>query len=125
MATLQLVWDGRGYDMWSWTMGEIHHAARTMRKVRNNVYLAHFGPRGAQPNQVVIAKMARGPEEMHALTREAEFYMNELRSLQGTAVPRLLGSFRGRERGVELGCLILEHCFGFTPRTVQEVEDQK
>lgn len=125
MATLQLIWEGRSYDMWSWTMGKVNQSARTMRRIRNNVYLSHIGPRGSQPTEVVITKMARGSEEVYALNREVEFYTKYLRPLQGKIVPRFLGFFKGRDDGVELGCMILEYCFQYSAATEYLQEGQE
>lgn len=69
--------------------------------------------------------MARGDQEMHSLSREAEFYENELKHLQGTVVPRSLGFFRGKECGIDVGCLLLEYCSGFMAITHHEKEEEK
>ncbi|KAF8079023.1 hypothetical protein FPV67DRAFT_1467232 [Lyophyllum atratum] len=123
MATLQLIWNGRIYEMWSWSAEVSHLGAWTRRELRTNVFTAQLGPRGTQPTQVAIAKMARGAKEMHALNMEADFYAKELLHLQGEYVPRCYGFFRGKEDGVDVGCLLLEYCAGFIPVTEREIVD--
>lgn len=68
-----------------------------------------------EATETIIIKSALGPDEMLLLTREAEFYSNELRSLQGTVVPKCFGFFRGKVDGVDFGCLLLEYCSGRAP----------
>ncbi|KAG5639571.1 hypothetical protein H0H81_012242 [Sphagnurus paluster] len=94
-----------------------------MNHVRNNVYIAHLGPRESQPTHIVIAKMARGPQEMQDLGREAECYSNELLTLQGVTVPHYYGFYRSKKHGADIGCLLLEYCSGFIPSTEQEMID--
>lgn len=116
MATLQLLWDHRRtYDLWSWNMGNTHQTARIIKCIRNRVYTAHIGPRGMEATEAIIVKAAFGLDEMILLNREAEFYSNELRHLQGTVVPKCFGFFRGKVDGVDLGCLLLEYCSGRAP----------
>lgn len=113
MATLQLIWDSQHtYDLWSWSIGNVHQTARIIRRIKNRVYSAHVGPRGMEPTQMIIIKTGRGEGEMPQLNREAELYDNELRYLQGTVVPKTFGFFRGKVDGVDLACLLLEYCSG-------------
>ena len=65
-----------------------------------------------EATETIIIKSALGPDEMILLKREAEFYSNELRLLQGTVVPKCFGFFRGKVDGVDFGCLLLEYCSG-------------
>lgn len=46
------------------------------------------------------------------LEREAKFYENDLRHLQGTVVPEYYGFYKGKADGFELACMILEYCGG-------------
>ncbi|RDB28540.1 hypothetical protein Hypma_015944 [Hypsizygus marmoreus] len=126
MATLQLIWDHRSYDMWTWSMENTHQTAHIMKRIKNNVYLAHLGPLGAEPTHAVVVKVAQSPREMHALMTETEFYMNDLVHLQGTVVPRCYGFFKGKVDGNEIACLLLEYCAGFAPRNHKEkVEENR
>jgi hypothetical protein len=68
-----------------------------------------------EATETIIVKAALGPDEMILLNREAEFYSNELRHLQGTVVPKCFGLFRGKVDGVDFGCLLLEYCSGRAP----------
>jgi hypothetical protein len=116
MATLQLIWaHRRTYNLWSWSLGKIHQTARIIKCIKNNVYTAHIGPRDMEATETIIVKAALGPDEMILLNREAEFYSNELKHLQGTVVPKCFGLFRGKINGLDFGCLLLEYCSGRTP----------
>jgi len=116
MATLQLVWNHRRtHNLWSWTMGNTHQTARILKCIKNRVYTAHIGPRGMEATDMIVVKTAIGPDEMLLLSREAEFYANELCHLQGTVVPKYFGFFRGKTNGDDFGCLLLEYCSGRAP----------
>jgi len=90
----------------------VHMTARIIRRLKNRVYLAHFGPRGKGPTQIVAIKIARGLQELNPIEREFNLYENDLKNLQGSVVPGLLGFFRGSIDGIDIACLLLEFCSG-------------
>ncbi|KAF8899138.1 hypothetical protein BD779DRAFT_62931 [Infundibulicybe gibba] len=113
MATLEIIYDAYNvYDLWSWSMGNIHRTCWIHKAIRRRVFIARLGPRGEKPTQVIIVKNARGAEELEELTHESERYEKELKHLQGTIVPRCFGFYRGKALGVDHGCLLLEYCTG-------------
>ncbi|KAJ6617575.1 hypothetical protein B0H10DRAFT_2189967 [Mycena sp. CBHHK59/15] len=61
MSTLQLIWDANAiYDLWSWTNGKMYYTARVVRRLKNDVYTVRIGPRGAEPTDVIVLKLAHG-----------------------------------------------------------------
>jgi hypothetical protein len=96
-------------------MGNTHQTARIIKCLNNRVYTAHIGPRGMAAAEIIVVKVAFSPDEVMLLNREAEFYSNELRDLQGTVVPKFFGFFRGKVDGADFGCLLLEYCSGRAP----------
>lgn len=103
-------------------MGKVHLTARIVRRLKSHVYTAHIGPRGREPTELVVLKMARGKEEFADLEREVEFYDNELRYLQGSVVPRFQGYFKTKVDGIDLACLLLEYCSGPPTRDPHEMK---
>ncbi|KAJ7026115.1 hypothetical protein C8F04DRAFT_966886 [Mycena alexandri] len=115
MSTLQLIWDSQTtYQMWSWNQayGKTHHTAQLVRRVKKDVYTVRIGLRGMDPTDVVAIKVAHGKEALEEMEREAGFYEHQLKSLQGTVVPKLYGFYTTRVNGTPLGCLLLEYCSG-------------
>ncbi|KAF9260771.1 hypothetical protein L218DRAFT_946495 [Marasmius fiardii PR-910] len=96
------------------------------------VSTAYLGPRkvaNTDPGIPVVLKFAIGEANIAILQREAMFYENELRRLQGSVVPKCFGLYRGMQDryhsyafggGRALGgpndpmaCLVLEYCSGY------------
>ncbi|KAJ7248216.1 hypothetical protein B0H12DRAFT_1020110 [Mycena haematopus] len=77
-----------------------------------------------EPSNVVALKLAHGKEEVEEMEREAGFYENQLKDLQGTVVPKCYGFYTTKVRGTPLGCLLLEYCSGppVDRNRVQEVK---
>ena len=47
---------------------------------------------------------------MASLQREASFYMNELKQLQGDVVPMCYGFYTDKRKHAKIGCLVLQYC---------------
>ena len=80
----------------------------------------HHLPRGAllrrrgpdeMPTDVAL-RWATGMENIDRLLKEAHFYENELKPLQGTVVPRFYGFYVGKVGDVDIGCTLVEWCGG-------------
>ncbi|KAJ7148664.1 hypothetical protein C8R43DRAFT_1194106 [Mycena crocata] len=113
MSTLQLIWDSQTtYQLWSWNTHTIHFTAQIVRRVKNSVYTARIGARGMEPTDVIALKVARGKEEVEEMEREAGFYEQQLKGLQGTVVPKCYGFYTTKVGGTPLGCLLMEYCSG-------------
>lgn len=113
MSTLQLIWDSQTtYQLWSWNNGNIHYTAQLVRRIKNSVYMVRIGARGVEPTDVVAVKVARGKEEVEEMEREVGFYESQLKSLQGTVVPKCYGFYTAKVQGTPIGCLLLEYCSG-------------
>lgn len=90
------------------------HGRNAARRVYHAVLEVYNSPlRGTpiSPMQVAV-KWVRGRQAVERLCREAGFYQNELRHLQGTVVPIFHGCYTANIEGVDVGCLILEWCGG-------------
>ncbi|KAJ7916214.1 hypothetical protein B0H13DRAFT_1998609 [Mycena leptocephala] len=97
MSTLQLIWDSQTtYQLWSWNNGNIHYTAQLVRRIKNSVYMVRIGARGVEPTDVVAVKVARGKEEVEEMEREVGFYESQLKSLQGTVVPKCYGFYTAK-----------------------------
>jgi hypothetical protein len=123
MSTLELIWDAqKRYKLWSWTNGSVHYVAHFIRRLegRDNVCTVRIGERGTpreprgnrdESAAVGIVKLAFTPAESDALEREAQCYAR-MQKLQGVAVPRCWGHFRGKVAGAEMSCLVIDYCAG-------------
>ncbi|KAJ6551712.1 hypothetical protein B0H19DRAFT_177009 [Mycena capillaripes] len=123
MSTLELIWDThKSYKLWSWTNGSAHYVAHFIRRLggRNNLCTVRIGERGSvraptsnvdQNADVGVIKLAFSAEASDALEREARCYA-QMAGIQGVAVPRCLGHFRSKVKGVEMSCLVLDYCVG-------------
>ncbi|KAJ7061986.1 hypothetical protein C8F01DRAFT_1024100 [Mycena amicta] len=135
MSTLELIWDSeptRGrYKLWSWTTGtNTHYVARVIRKLRvvggdgtrthaSQLFSARIGahdtpmviPESNRDERCAgaVVKMAYTPDELVNLEQEASMY-EALRKVQGLAVPKVYGHFRGRVNGKEIACLVMQYC---------------
>lgn len=69
-----------------------------------------------EPPLRVAIKWGRGNPNLQTLAHELHLYDGDMKSLQGTVVPRCFGLYVGFIEGQEIGCLILEWCGGETPR---------
>ncbi|KAJ7661253.1 hypothetical protein B0H17DRAFT_1144690 [Mycena rosella] len=113
MSTLELIWDTKTtYELWSWTNGATHYTAQLVRRIKKDVYTVRIGARGREPSDVVALKIARGAEDVEDMGREAAFYEQQLKGLQGTVVPKCYGFYTASVHGTPLGCLLLEYCSG-------------
>ncbi|KAJ6535938.1 hypothetical protein DFH09DRAFT_1402171 [Mycena vulgaris] len=113
MSTLELIWDRKTtYELWSWNNGNIHYTAQLVRRIKKDVYTVRIGARGMEPTDVVALKIARGKEAVDDMEREAGFYEQQLKGLQGTVVPKCYGFYATKVNGTSLGCLLLEYCSG-------------
>ncbi|KAF8218273.1 hypothetical protein K438DRAFT_1747467 [Mycena galopus ATCC 62051] len=117
MSTLQIIWNTKTADAaetaWSWDNRNTHYTAQIVRRIRKEVYMVRIGARGKEPIDIVALKIARGYEEVEEMEREAGFYENQLKDLQGTVVPKCYGFYTAKIRGTQaLGCLLLEYCSG-------------
>ena len=65
--------------------------------------------------ETVFVKWALDKQRVKALRHEAGFYANELRRLQGTHVPRLIGYYESTNKNEYFALSIFEHCFGGIP----------
>jgi len=86
--------------------------AKIIRNLSGRAFLAHWGPRDMQPRSHVALKIARSDRDLEDLEKERSFYQRELKPLQGRAVPRLLGFFRGQSDGTKIACMLMEYCQG-------------
>ncbi|KAJ7167578.1 hypothetical protein C8R46DRAFT_1093466 [Mycena filopes] len=128
MSTLELVWDAHTtYKLWSWTNGSVHYVAHFIRQLnpnrtgaRENICTVRIGERGSkraprsnrdEDADVAVIKLAFTREAAAALEREAHCYA-QLQDVQGIAVPRCLGHFHSKTKGIEISCLVLEYCVG-------------
>jgi predicted Ser/Thr protein kinase len=91
-------------------------------RIKNHVYQAHLSTRGNSSTTTIAIKVARGLEEREYLEKEVGFYENQLLPLQGTIVPRIYGYFRGKMRGEDCGCLLMEYCTGSAPMNIRELQ---
>ncbi|KAJ6460946.1 hypothetical protein C8R45DRAFT_1080980 [Mycena sanguinolenta] len=118
MSTLEFIgWDASGkigcnYKLWAWNNGTAHYVARLVRCISKKVYLVRFGVRGMEPCDVIVLKMAHGKEEVEEMEREAGFYNDQLKHLQGTVVPSCFGFYTTKVHGKPVSCLLLEYCSG-------------
>ncbi|KAJ7856708.1 hypothetical protein B0H14DRAFT_2156887, partial [Mycena olivaceomarginata] len=64
------------------------------------------------PSDVIALKLVRGKEALEEMEREASFYQNQLKDLQGTVVPKCYGFYTAKVGGTPIGCLLLEYCSG-------------
>ncbi|TFY67328.1 hypothetical protein EVJ58_g1700 [Rhodofomes roseus] len=60
----------------------------------------------------VALKWATGMRYVDLLLKEARFYEDQLKSLQGIAVPEFYGFYVGRVNDIDIGCLLIEWCDG-------------
>ncbi|KAJ6475734.1 hypothetical protein C8R47DRAFT_1178970 [Mycena vitilis] len=114
MSTLQLILDTTtAYKLWSWDNGNMHYTAQVVRRLKNRVYMARIGAPGREPTDVIVAKIARGQEEVEEMEREAGFYHHQLKDLNGVVVPKCYGFYTAKTQGTpSFGCLLLEYCSG-------------
>ncbi|KAJ7083649.1 hypothetical protein B0H15DRAFT_1024064 [Mycena belliarum] len=115
MSTLELIWDTKtAYKLWSWNnaYGNAHYMAQLVRRIKKDVYTVRIGVCGKEPSDVVALKISRGKEEVEDMAREAGFYEQQLKGLQGTVVPKCYGFYTTTVQGTPLGCLLLEYCSG-------------
>ncbi|KAJ7025609.1 hypothetical protein C8F04DRAFT_1046440 [Mycena alexandri] len=129
MSTLELIFDAhKSYKLWSWTNGSVHYVAHYIRRLhpnntpsgRENIWTVRIGERGSEraprsnrdeDADVGVVKLAFTREAAKALEREAHCYA-QLQDVQGIAVPRCLGHFHSKTKGVEMSCLVLDYCVG-------------
>ena len=112
---------------------EIHYTARNLlhidedgctssgyhpvhgQKRPNIIYRAElFSTDGAtdeMPTDVAL-RWATGMKNIDWLLKEAHFYENELKAVQGTVVPRFYGFYVGKVGAVDIGCTLVEWCGG-------------
>ncbi|KAG7100094.1 hypothetical protein E1B28_001874 [Marasmius oreades] len=143
MATLEIQFANETLTLWRWPTSndlpspfDIPHQTAIVLKDKINrpsetfppsgmvVSAASLGPHNWNTDIAghlgipVVLKFATGEENISLLQREATFYENELRRLQGSVVPRCYGLYQGKEdRGdcglnVSTSCLVLEYCSG-------------
>ncbi|KAJ3857279.1 hypothetical protein EV368DRAFT_30617 [Lentinula lateritia] len=117
MSTLELIYDRKIYELWSWEPQQaVHQTARhqtarilpTRLTPRGNVRVAYLGPRDEEPDSLVVTKLARD-NEVPALEREYRVYMDRLQHLQGSVVPICYGLYRGKVEGEKFACMLLEY----------------
>ncbi|KZT74965.1 hypothetical protein DAEQUDRAFT_15006 [Daedalea quercina L-15889] len=60
----------------------------------------------------VALRWATGMQCIDRLLKEAHFYENQLKGLQGSAVPKFYGFYVGRTDDIDIGCLLVEWCGG-------------
>ncbi|KAJ7242924.1 hypothetical protein C8J57DRAFT_1557015 [Mycena rebaudengoi] len=113
MSTLELIWDAQTtYKFWSWTNGNVHYVARFIRRLPKRPMYAPCVSANVDENAgVAVVKLAFDPAAIEALEHEAQFY-NQLKDLQGGAVPRCLGHFRSKVGGRDIACLVVDYCTG-------------
>lgn len=70
----------------------------------------------------VFIKWASDNARIAKLLHEARLYTKELAGLQGTVVPRLVGTFSDRKENPKFVCLILEHLSGTIPDDLLETK---
>ncbi|KAL5536139.1 hypothetical protein ACEPAF_4244 [Sanghuangporus sanghuang] len=74
--------------------------------------------------ETVFVKWGLDKHRVKALRHEAGFYANELRSLQGTFVPRLIGYYESTNKNEYFALSVFEHCFGGIPSDNAEYHRQ-
>lgn len=70
----------------------------------------------------VYVKWAGDAHQLSLLTHEVDMYQNDLKKLQGKAVPRCYGFFTDSATDPKLGFLILEKCSGTFPVDADELK---
>ncbi|KAF7303680.1 hypothetical protein MIND_00597400 [Mycena indigotica] len=128
MSTLELFWpEKRSYlKLWSWTTEtDTDYVAHIIKSIANGgrdhslrVLTARIGahktdmtiPKSNRDEKTLpaIVKMAQTPEQIATLEREAAMY-RVLKKVQGRAVPKIYGHFRGRVDGKEIQCLLMQY----------------
>ncbi|KAJ7157136.1 hypothetical protein C8R46DRAFT_1040214 [Mycena filopes] len=106
--SLTLLWsDGQTYAFESRAKvrSRVEYKTRVESQLRKNVYVL----RTMESQTQLVLKMARDAGGIAALELEASFYINELKSLQGTAVPWFYGIYHGHIDGVPVACMLLEY----------------
>ena len=90
------------------------------------VHLMPAGEAGILNQGQMFAKWAFTHERVMALVKEASVYSNELRDLQGTVVPRVLGLYinKSKRREDPFAILILENCNPGVPGLKDQEEYQ-
>ncbi|KAF6754321.1 hypothetical protein DFP72DRAFT_783989, partial [Ephemerocybe angulata] len=119
---LELFWNSTDvYDLWSWTTESMKpQVARIAHQYRRNIYAAVLGPKGGENEKLVLAKIARGTEEVETLAHEATIYTDDLRHLQGTVIPVFYGLWKTKIGGIDFACMFIEHCTGPTKLSASE-----
>ena len=130
MATLKLNWShgqhSEVYDLWSWSSDAVDRVVRTTKRLRANLYEALAGPNAdGEPDEPLLLKIARGPQDLADLKHESKIYANELLPLQGVVVPRFYGFYETRIKGIPFGCILLEDCRAGLSKTLADPREVK
>ena len=65
--------------------------------------------------ETVFVKWGFDKQRINALRHESGFYANELRHLQGTVIPRLIGFYESINKNERFALSVFEHCFRGLP----------
>ena len=79
-------------------------------------------PYGDSKTKEVYVKWAGDSERLSKLAHEAGLYCNDLKSLQGSVVPRCHGFFTDSVKDPKFGILVLEMCSGTYPVEADELK---
>ncbi|KII90557.1 hypothetical protein PLICRDRAFT_39132 [Plicaturopsis crispa FD-325 SS-3] len=92
----------------------MHDVRLLHRGATSTIYRAVASTQGADNDTEAVLKTVRHRDETDAdaasLIREYQWYQNQLRSLQGTVIPRCYGVFRGEYHGLWITSLVLQYC---------------
>ncbi|KAJ6486079.1 hypothetical protein C8R47DRAFT_1216703 [Mycena vitilis] len=111
MSSLTLHWTLGTYVLQS-SDGDLHYTARLERRLTAHTHLVNLGFSGGELGNTVLLKLARDPDEIGALEKEASIYENELKHLQGQFVPNFYGIFHGAVDNCPVACILMEY---YTP----------
>ncbi|KAI0931276.1 hypothetical protein AcW2_000199 [Taiwanofungus camphoratus] len=113
-----------------WNPGPEDHPIHGKKGGKRVLYawLQTNGGPNRQPNSEpveVALKWVTGLQRIGLLRWEAGVYENQLKTLQGTTVPKFYGFFTAKIEGVHVGCLVLEWCGGRTHPNLYEANRQR
>jgi hypothetical protein len=77
---------------------------------------------GDSTTRDVYVKWASDPKRMSLLAHEVGLYLNELKPLQGSVVPKFLGYFTDSVKNPKFGLMVLELCEGEPPACAEELK---
>ncbi|KDR80117.1 hypothetical protein GALMADRAFT_62327 [Galerina marginata CBS 339.88] len=110
---LELQWEGRTTHLlstdWDPATTPAHKKiARIIETIGHSVHLGFLKAGDSAKEEKIVCKLAHGHGNVKSLEREAEFYRNDLKDLQGKVVPQYFGFYK-QDLGETIACLLLEY----------------